>query len=130
MRSFVFTALIVLLVAACRQSQQAATNIADDNIQIELATEPNPPTIGEGILLITVQNADGGMVNIERVEVRGDMNHAGMQPVFSSADTPENGIYNLPFNWTMGGDWFLTVTATLEDGTTATRRFDFSVGME
>lgn len=55
------------------------------------------------------------------------MNHAGMQPVYSMAETHANEQYVVLFNWTMGGDWRLTVTVTLPDGTRAIRQFDVTV---
>jgi hypothetical protein len=64
---------------------------------------------------------------VERIDVRGDMNHAGMQPVFSGADTAENGVYSVAFNWTMGGDWILDVTVWLADDSTTTQRFEITV---
>ena len=34
------------------------------------------------------------------------------------------------FEWTMGGDWFVEVTATLANGETATERFEYTVSGE
>jgi hypothetical protein len=124
-RIFLLFCLLLLTFSGCRQSQQSATSQAD--VRIELSTDPTPPETGDGTLLVTVTNPDGSPANVVRVEVRGDMNHAGMQPVFSGADLPEDGVYRVPFNWTMGGDWVLDVTALLDDGSTATRRFELAV---
>jgi hypothetical protein len=124
-RIFLLFCLLLLTFSGCRQSQQSATSQAD--VRIELSTDPMPPETGDGTLLVTVTNPDGSPANVVRVEVRGDMNHAGMQPVFSGADLPEDGVYRVPFNWTMGGDWVLDVTALLDDGSTATRRFELAV---
>lgn len=121
--------VVLLLTAACRQSQQqSATQTAGGAIvQIEMTTEPSPPQTGEGTLLITVRDLDGTPADVTRVEVRGDMNHAGMQPVFGSADAATDSVYRVPFNWSMGGDWFIDVTVMLADGTTASQRFEASV---
>jgi len=35
--------------------------------------------------------------------------------------------YAIPFEWTMGGDWVVTVDVTLADGRTASRQFDLSI---
>ena len=40
----------------------------------------------------------------------------------------QNGLYSVPFEWTMGGDWVVQVTAKLKDGGTATQQFKFTVG--
>jgi hypothetical protein len=117
--------IVFMVLTGCRQSQQQAAATSD--LQIDLITEPNPPTTGEGMLLISVHNPDGSLADVERIDVRGDMNHAGMQPVFSGADTAENGVYSVAFNWTMGGDWILDVTVWLADDSTTTQRFEITV---
>jgi hypothetical protein len=124
-RIFLLASLLLLALAGCRQSQQAATSQAD--VQIELSVDPAPPQTGDSTLLITVTKPDGSPAAVARIEVRGDMNHAGMQPVFSGVDLPEDDVYHVPFNWTMGGDWFLDVTALLADGSSATQRFEVTV---
>jgi hypothetical protein len=55
------------------------------------------------------------------------MNHAGMVPVLGSGQTDADGLVRVPFEWTMGGDWIVTITAALSDGTSASQTFDFSV---
>ena len=62
--------------------------------------------------------------------MRGDMTHAGMQPVSGVAEqgTGSNGEYRVPFYWTMGGDWIVTVNVKLVSGETYTKTFDFTVG--
>ena len=61
------------------------------------------------------------------VQVRGDMSHAGMVPVLRTALPGDAGAYTAPFEWTMAGDWVLTVEFTLADGRTGTETFDFSI---
>jgi hypothetical protein len=124
-RIFLLFCLLLLAFSGCRQSQQSATSQAD--VRIELSTDPTPPETGDGTLLVTVTNPDGSPADVVRVEVRGDMNHAGMQPVFSGADLPEDGVYRVPFNWTMGGEWLLDVSVLLEDGSAAAQRFEVAV---
>ncbi|MFW5691748.1 MAG: FixH family protein [Chloroflexota bacterium] len=118
--------LTALVIAACggRESQQTPEVTAD--IQIDMAIEPNPPAVGEAELIITLTDTDGDPVTGATVEVRGDMNHAGMIPVLREVEDGEAGVYTVPFEWTMGGDWILTVTATLPDGVTAVEEFEIS----
>jgi hypothetical protein len=40
------------------------------------------------------------------------------------------GEYRAAFEWTMAGDWIVTVTATLPDGHVATRQFPITIGSE
>ncbi len=77
--------------------------------------------------MITVKDTDGNPINDATVDIKGDMSHAGMQPVLgeSSASNGE-GMYMIPYEWTMAGDWFVTVNVTLADGTVGSERFDFN----
>jgi len=124
----IFLLLVVVLLGGCaRQSQQADQNNADD-IDMTLVVAPAPPAVGPSNLLITIQDKDDSPIDGASLEIKGDMSHAGMKPVLASISGGESGLYAVPFEWTMGGDWFVTVTATLPDGRVATKRFDLSVG--
>jgi hypothetical protein len=50
-----------------------------------------------------------------------------MKPVLAEVGDGEGGKYETPFEWTMGGDWIVTVTATLPDGRTAQQQFTYTV---
>jgi hypothetical protein len=129
MKRVVLLIILLLATSACRQSQQqAATETASGaSVQIEMVTEPDPIQTGAGTLLITARGPDGTPADVVRIDVRGDMNHAGMQPVFGSAESAVEGVFRVPFNWSMAGDWILEVTAALRDGSTASQRFDVTV---
>jgi hypothetical protein len=109
-------------VSGCRRGASDTAEIA-----IELEVEPSPLTVGPATLLITLRDAAGNPIEDARLDVKGDMSHAGMAPVLRTAEDGPGGIYVVPFEWTMGGDWFVTVDATLADGSMASRRFDFAV---
>ena len=61
------------------------------------------------------------------LSVKGDMEHDGMMPVLTSAKAGLDGEYVIPFEWTMGGDWIVTVDATLADGMQVTQDFNLVV---
>jgi hypothetical protein len=52
------------------------------------------------------------------------MSHAGMAPVFAQATEAEPGHYEAPIEFTMGGDWFILVKATLPDGRQLERQME------
>ena len=52
------------------------------------------------------------------------MTHAGMAPVLASDKTDAQGKLSLPFKWSMGGDWIVTVTVTLADGSQVSQDFN------
>ncbi len=120
--------IVVLLLTGCggRESQQEQQSADDAGVTIDLAY-PDPLTVGEMTLMITLTDADGNPINDATLAIRGDMNHAGMQPVLRDAEAGEEGVYEVPFEWTMGGDWIVTIAVTLADGTEVSETFDLSV---
>jgi hypothetical protein len=121
------TLLFVILAAAlvltgCRQSQQESSNVT-----IRLAVEPDPPAIGSSSLVVALTDAQGTPIENAAVVARGDMTHAGMEPVTGEGAEESAGIYRVPFEWTMGGDWIVTVTVGLPDGQTTEETFNFTV---
>jgi len=61
------------------------------------------------------------------MSLRGDMTHAGMAPVLEDAEEVGEGLYRASFEWTMAGDWVITVSGKLDDGRTIRREFQVSV---
>ena len=78
-------------------------------------------------LTVTMHDADGNPINDAYLIIKGDMTHAGMTPIIAAADGGTDGVYTTPFEWTMGGDWVITIIANLGDGTTITREFPFVI---
>lgn len=116
--------LLVFVLAACgsRASQQPD----DSGISMDLTAESTE--VGKTTLRITLEDAQGTPINDATLDVKGDMTHAGMVPVLANDVTNgQDGVYEIPFEWTMGGDWIVTVEATLADGRTISRRFDLTV---
>lgn len=117
---------MLVVVGACNTEQTAPTL---DNLSIVLTVEPDPPVAGEAMLMFWVKDADGTLIHDAVVSVHGDMDHEGMTPVDVESVSGQNGIYHVPFEWTMGGGWILDVTVTLPDNTgIATERFELNVG--
>jgi hypothetical protein len=47
-----------------------------------------------------------------------------MAPILADARARGPGVYEIPFVFTMAGDWALLVSVTLADGARAERRID------
>lgn len=117
-----------LLLAACggRASRQRS---GDGDVVVELEATSLAP--GATVLEITVRDGSGAAIDDATLNVRGDMNHAGMVPVLVEGVTDgEAGVYRVPFEWTMGGVWIVTIEATLADGETVSEQFNVSLGGE
>ena len=121
-------ALLLLLGNGCARASQQADSA---DVQITMTAIPFPPHIGESRLVIQVSDEMGSPIDDAHLSVKGDMTHAGMAPVLAEVDGGgEAGVYTVPFEWTMAGDWVVTVELQLPDGTKAQKRFDMAVLFE
>src|SRR4051812_9938423 len=124
MRTVLFV-IILLLAAGCRQptpTPDTSARIA----QIALTIAPQPPVVGAATLTITVTQQNQPLAGVA-VAVRGDMTHAGMSPVLANAKTDAQGKIDVPFKWSMSGDWIVTVTVTLADNSQVSQDFNITV---
>lgn len=114
------------LLGGCQRASSQETADQASDVQVTLTVEPDPPHVGPSRVTVTLLDAGKDIVGAT-VHIRGDMGHAGMRPV--EADTTGNGMgaYQAGLDWSMAGDWIVTVTASLPDGRTTTRQFDVTV---
>jgi len=115
--------LVLLLLVACGGRQNQPGN----DTGVVVTAQPESTAVGETMLTVTLTDANGQPVSGATVQVRGDMSHAGMTPVLRTGMPAEPGVYSVPFEWTMAGDWIVTVDFTLADGRSGTETFDFSI---
>jgi YtkA-like len=85
---------------------------------------PSPPVVGPSQLSVTVRSRGGQPVTGAQVRLEAYMSHPGMAPVQANAVERGAGVYEVPFTFTMAGDWVLVVVATLPQGERVERRFD------
>ena len=125
---FLISLIVFMLLglAACGRSSSSAT--ASD-LQIALA-----PPEGANPQFLVVQLADqaGKPVTNATVSLEGNMQHAGMAPVTGkavqdNADGKEDGRYQIPFAFSMLGDWVITVSVKGADGKTTQRDIPVTV---
>jgi hypothetical protein len=120
-----FLFLALLASAACGQAGSPTTVPTD--VHIELDVEPAPPATGDSTLILTLTDANGIPVSGATINVEGNMDHAGMEPATGQTSDDSDGVYHVPFRWTMGGGWIVTVTATLPSGGVAIDTFEMFV---
>lgn len=99
-------------LAGCRPEAAAAKSEAEATVEFD----PSPPVIGTVGLKIQLRDAAGEPVSLGELEVEGNMNHAGMKPVFTTLKESEPGSYAGTIEFTMGGDWFLLLTGQRPGG--------------
>ena len=91
---------------------------------------PQPPRVGPLTIILTVRDAAGKPATGVRVNLEGNMSHAGMTPVFAAAKETEPGRYSSTMELSMAGDWYCVVHMTLPDGRKLERQFDIKAVSE
>lgn len=104
--------LVVLCLSGCRQ--QDSDSGAD--VKLDFALQPVPPKVGPALVTIKLAGRDGALIQGASVLLEGNMNHAGMKPVFGKAREVSPGHYEATLELTMGGDWFVLIQGTQADG--------------
>lgn len=117
---YLLFAFLLLLVACSRNT--GGQDLAD--VQVDLSINPDPPAMGASVVTVTLEDLSNVPIEGATVELEGNMNHAGMAPVFSEANETSPGRYEADLDFTMGGDWFMIVRAQLSDGRTLERQID------
>ena len=111
----------VLLLTACRQQQ-----VSSRDITLDVSVKGH--LVGESNIIVSVRDKDGNSIeNPGALALRGDMDHAGMAPVFAEASDATNGVFTLPFEWTMAGTWILEASLALDSGEVVTDTFRYEI---
>lgn len=88
----------------------------DEAVRVDWTLDPDPPRVGPATFTLTLSDSTGAPITGADVAVEGNMAHAGMRPVFADATEADSGRYVAPIEFTMAGDWFMTVDAALPNG--------------
>lgn len=119
LRMGVLLIVVFCLMTGCQSSEDTASDI-----QLEWEITPNPPSMGEATLNITLRDSTNQLLTGADVNIEGNMSHPGMQPVLAEAKEIEPGVYSAPIQFTMGGDWFFIIESTLPDNRALERQIN------
>lgn len=124
-RSVVALLLAALLFTAC--DQPTVTTTSSGQFKLGVRVEPEPPAVGATVLIATLKDAYGAAVDGARLMLHADMDHEGMTQVDLEISESLGGEYRIPFEWTMGGGWILTITAQTPEGDAVSETFHYFV---
>jgi YtkA-like len=119
-----FPTLFLLAMMPASGCSGGGTRQAGADVKVDLALRPDPPKVGAATAIVTLTDRDGQPIRGATVKLEGNMNHAGMTPVFADAREMEPGHYEASLEFTMGGDWFVLIEAALADGSKLSRKTD------
>ena len=112
---------LVCLLVGCRQQQ-----LSSADVRLEMSVSDR--RVGDTTLLLQVSDADGNPISEPgALSIRGDMDHAGMAPVLAEAERAVDGVFSVPFEWTMAGGWIVEATLTLPNGDVASETFELEI---
>jgi hypothetical protein len=77
-------------------------------------------------ITLKITDVSGKPVAGARIEIEGNMSHAGMTPVFAQASETGDGRYHATMNLSMAGDWVVTARATLPNGRKLEYQFEIN----
>lgn len=122
-RRQILYALLLLAMAGvmigCTPDRQTASGTAEITLDLQ------GTAVGPSQIDVQITDEQGQPISGADVQLRGDMTHAGMQPVITPMHDAGEGRYVAQdFAFTMAGDWILFVEATLPDGTRTQRIFE------
>lgn len=110
--------LFLTLAVACQKTAKPP----DIALQYEIA--PQPARVGATTIDIKLTDKNGAPVGGARVDLEGNMSHAGMGPVSVEAKEIQTGKYRGTLQLTMAGDWIVLIHVTLPDGQTLQRQIE------
>ena len=126
--------VVALLLFAALLTASCAPDAAEKSPDIQITLEPASVQANDHIT-VRLADGDGQPITGAAVSIEGNMNHAGMVPVIvdavqDDADGATDGAYRVPFEFSMMGDWILTVSVTGPDGASYQEDIDVAVDEE
>ena len=117
MRSLLYMVLAVgisLFLTACGGAATQAPAATAAPATIKLNTNPNPPIAGDVELLFTVVDDKGQPVSGADFDVIADHTDMSGMTMHGKATDQGNGNYAIKTNFSMAGNWILTIQVRKE----------------
>lgn len=106
---FASVTILTLILAACGATSTPEITPTTGGLTISTQTDPSPARVGDVEIILTVKDAQGNPVTGANVMVFAD--HTDMSGMTMSGPATEqgNGSYAIMANFSMSGNWMLTV---------------------
>ena len=122
----IFLLVCTFLLTGCGRIQREQSP-GDLGYTLTMLIEPAPATVGASHLIFTLTDPADQPIDNATLAIEGNMTHAGMVPVLAQSSAGVGGQYSVPIEWTMSGDWLVTVQVTLADGQSFSQQFPVGV---
>jgi hypothetical protein len=130
MRKLIFISLLTtlsFLLAACGGSATPAAEGSAKSVNVKVESDPSPANVGDAELIFTITDANGNPIEGARVDVSAD--HTDMTGMGMSGAATDQGAgrYSISANFSMTGNWKLTVYVRNESGLDYKEDIEFKV---
>ena len=129
MRKSIFISILVLvsvLLAGCGSTATPVDTSTEKPVNIKMETNPTPAMMGDMEVIFTLTDASGNPIEGAKVDVSAE--HTGMSGMDMSGLATEQGggKYAINANFSMSGDWKVTVYVR-KDGLDYKEEIEFPV---
>jgi hypothetical protein len=113
MRRIIFISLLLVLsvlLAACGGSATSAPARSGTPVNIKVDSNPSPAMMGDTELIFAVTDQNGKPIEGANVDVTADHTEMSGMNMGGAATDQGSGKYSIKANFSMSGNWKLTVT--------------------
>jgi hypothetical protein len=128
MRKMTVVSLLVLLsviLVACSSAATPAAEGSGKPVNIKVESNPSPATMGDAELVFTITDANGNSIEGVKVDVSAD--HTDMSGMSGAATDQGGGRYSINANFSMTGNWKLTVYVRNDAGLDYKEDIEFKI---
>lgn len=130
MRKLIFVSLLVVLsvlLAACGSSTTPIAESSGKPVNIQVESNPSPAIVGDAELIFTITDAQGNPIEGARVDVSADHTDMSGMGMSGAATDQGAGKYSINANFSMSGNWKLTVYVRNDSGLDYKEDIEFKV---
>ena len=111
MRKIIFIGVLVLstLLAACSSAATPVETTSSKPVNIKVETSPTPAVMGDMEVVLTITDADGKPIEGATVDVSAKHTDMSGMDMGGTATDQGSGRYSISANFSMSGNWKLTV---------------------
>jgi hypothetical protein len=102
-------AILSVLAAACGSAGAPAEPVSSEPVNIKVETNPAPAMMGDMEVILNITDANGSPIQGAQVDVSADHTDMTGMTMGGAATEQDAGRYAINANFSMSGNWLLTV---------------------